>query len=65
MIVGHPSLKVTDTVGAGDAFTVILILRLLRGWPGPLILQRADEFAQAICHIRADIPHPQHNALII
>ncbi|MEI7870418.1 MAG: PfkB family carbohydrate kinase [Candidatus Methylumidiphilus sp.] len=38
VIVGHPSLRVTDTVGAGDAFTAVLILGLLQGWPDPLIL---------------------------
>jgi fructokinase len=55
-IVGHPSLRATDTVGAGDAFAAVIIFGLIQGWPDPLILERADEFAQAICCIRGAVP---------
>jgi fructokinase len=40
--------KVVDTVGAGDAFTAVVILGLDRGWPLPLTLQRAQAFASAM-----------------
>ncbi|MBT8122199.1 MAG: carbohydrate kinase [Gammaproteobacteria bacterium] len=39
---------VVDTVGAGDAFTSVLILGLLRQWPSALTLQRAQAFASRI-----------------
>jgi fructokinase len=38
-------MNVVDTVGAGDAFTSILILGLARQWPLELTMQRAQEFA--------------------
>lgn len=37
--------KVVDTVGAGDAFASVCILGLLRDWPIPLIMERAQQFA--------------------
>lgn len=37
-----------DTVGAGDAFSSVMILGLVRKWPLPLTLQRAQEFASKI-----------------
>lgn len=39
---------VVDTVGAGDAFSSVLILGLIRQWPSALILQRAQAFASRI-----------------
>ncbi len=44
-----PPAAMVDTVGAGDAFTAVTILGLSRGWPLPVLLQRALEFATAIC----------------
>jgi fructokinase len=44
--------QVMDTVGAGDAFSSVLILGLLRGWPMALSLQRAQEFAAAVVGLR-------------
>jgi fructokinase len=41
----HP---VVDTVGAGDAFAAVVLLGLLRGWPLPVIMRRAQTFASAI-----------------
>jgi fructokinase len=38
-----------DTVGAGDAFSSVLILGLLRGWAPEHGLDRALDFAAAIC----------------
>jgi len=43
-----PSVEVVDTVGAGDGFAAALILGLLRGWPMPDMLARAQGFASAI-----------------
>lgn len=41
-----------DTVGAGDAFSAVTIVGLIRNWPIELVQQRAMEFASAICEIR-------------
>jgi fructokinase len=42
-------VKVVDTVGAGDAFSAMFILGLTHGWATDLILERALEFAAAVC----------------
>lgn len=47
---------VVDTVGAGDAFSSVLLLGLLRGWDMALTLGRANDFAAAICGIRGAVP---------
>ncbi|MBC8209260.1 MAG: carbohydrate kinase [Desulfobulbaceae bacterium] len=39
---------VVDTVGAGDAFSAILLLGLYWRWPMALTLQRAQDFALAV-----------------
>ncbi len=44
--------KVVDTVGAGDAFSSVVILGLVRDWPWPLILTRAQAFAAAVVGLR-------------
>lgn len=44
--------RVVDTVGAGDAFSAVVILGLERGWAAGEILERALEFASAVCTIR-------------
>jgi len=41
-------ITVVDTVGAGDAFSSVLLLGLTRGWPLQTILERAQEFASAV-----------------
>jgi fructokinase len=52
-------VEVVDTVGAGDAFTSVLLLGLSRGWPAPVTLERAQEFASAIVGVRgATVPDP-------
>ena len=43
---------VVDTVGAGDAFSAVVLLGLARRWPWPLILQRAQELAGAVVGLR-------------
>lgn len=46
---------VVDTVGAGDAFAAVFILGLLRDWPLPLALERAQAFASRIVANRGAI----------
>lgn len=43
---------VVDTVGAGDAFSSVLLLGILNEWPLPVILERAQGFASAVTGIR-------------
>jgi fructokinase len=45
----HP---VVDTVGAGDAFASVVLLGIMRHWPLPLIMRRAQSFASAIVGMR-------------
>jgi len=42
------TLKVVDTVGAGDAFTSVLILGLSHGWSLQQTMSRAQDFASLI-----------------
>jgi fructokinase len=48
---------IVDTVGAGDAFSAVLALGIHGNWPIGLTLQRATEFAGALCRIRGAIPN--------
>jgi fructokinase len=41
--------EVVDTVGAGDAFSAVFILGLERGWLARVTLERALDFAAAVC----------------
>jgi fructokinase len=47
----HPAVRVnvTDTVGAGDAFTAAMTLGLLHGWPLDEVNRRAAEVAAFVC----------------
>lgn len=47
---------VVDTVGAGDAFSAVLLIGLIRHWDLAITLQRAQEFASAITQ--------QHGAIV-
>jgi fructokinase len=47
---------VTDTVGAGDAFSSVMLLALTQQWPLDVALQRANEFAADVCGIRGACP---------
>ena len=49
---GLAASTVRDTVGAGDAFSSVVILGLLAGWTWPLILERALGFAAAVVGLR-------------
>ncbi|MDA2928605.1 carbohydrate kinase [Acidobacteria bacterium AH-259-O06] len=48
---GRPTqqAEVVDTVGAGDAFSAVMILALLNQWPRAKGLERALEFASRVC----------------
>lgn len=50
---------VVDTVGAGDGFSAVTLLGLLRGWPLDVTMERAVEFASRICQINGALP-PSH-----
>lgn len=41
-------LVVADTVGAGDAFAAVVLLGILKDWPLPEMLARAQDFASAV-----------------
>lgn len=49
----HP---VVDTVGAGDAFASVFIIGLLNDWAPQVTLQRANQFAAALCTVRGGAP---------
>ena len=49
-------VDVVDTVGAGDAYTAVLIAGLLRDWQPERMLKAAAEFAARICEIAGAIP---------
>ena len=51
-IAPEPNNNVVDTVGAGDAFSSILLLGLVRRWPLPLTIKRAQQFASRVVGIR-------------
>ena len=52
----QPSLRLVDTVGAGDAFSAVSLLGLLRGWDLDCMLRRAETFASAVVGIRGATP---------
>ncbi|WP_462322915.1 PfkB family carbohydrate kinase [Halochromatium sp.] len=45
-------IQMVDAVGAGDGFASVLILGLIRHWPLPQTLERAQTFASAIVGLR-------------
>lgn len=48
----QPALHVVDTVGAGDAFSSVMLLARYQGWSLQDSLQRAQQFASAIVGIQ-------------
>ena len=52
-----PAARVQDTVGAGDAFSSVVILGLARDWDWSLILQRAQAFAAAVVGLQGATTH--------
>jgi fructokinase len=51
-----PVARFADTVGAGDAFAAVFMLGSVRGWPPALTLERAVDFASAICAVPGAVP---------
>ena len=51
-----PAAVVVDPVGAGDAFSAVLILGLLRGWDAGTAVTRAISFAAALVGRRGATP---------
>ncbi|MCI5139970.1 MAG: carbohydrate kinase family protein, partial [Candidatus Electrothrix sp. AR1] len=47
--------EVQDTVGAGDAFTSVLLLGLVRSWPLQNILKHAQQFASGVVGIQGAV----------
>jgi fructokinase len=43
---------VVDTVGAGDAFSAVMIVGLAQSWPHRVSLRRAQDFASAVVGLR-------------
>ena len=58
-VIPSQTLKVVDTVGAGDAFTSVLILGLSNEWPLDKTMQRAQEFASLIVGQQGATVHDQ------
>lgn len=48
--------RLVDTVGAGDAFSAVLLLALLGGWSPETALGRANAFASGVCGVRGAVP---------
>ncbi|MBT8133353.1 MAG: carbohydrate kinase, partial [Gammaproteobacteria bacterium] len=53
------TMQVVDTVGAGDAFTSVLILGLTKAWPLDQTMQRAQEFASLMVGQQGATVHDQ------
>jgi len=47
--------EVVDTVGAGDAFTAVVVMGLTRSWPFAVTLPRALELASAVCAVQGAV----------
>ena len=54
------TLEVVDTVGAGDAFTSVLILGLSHQWPLQQTMQRAQDFASLMVGQQGATVHDQN-----
>lgn len=54
------NIPIMDTVGAGDAFSSVLLLGLMNDWPLHSTMQRAQEFASAIVGQRGAITHDKY-----
>ncbi|ADE16952.1 PfkB domain protein [Nitrosococcus halophilus Nc 4] len=49
------SVKVVDTVGAGDAFSAVMIQALLQDWPLKQALERGVDFAATVCTMQGAV----------
>lgn len=53
---GITGCAVVDTVGAGDAFSSVMLAGKMLGWPLATSLCRANVFAASVCGIRGAVP---------
>lgn len=54
------ALQLVDTVGAGDAFSAVLVLGLSKDWPIALTMERAQSFASLlVCRQGATVQDPE------
>lgn len=51
--------SIVDTVGAGDAYSSMLAIGIIKGWEPAKMLSMASMFASRICEIRGAIPESQ------
>lgn len=51
------NVRIADTVGAGDAFSSVLLLGLTMNWPPALTMHRAQELASAVVGQRGAVSH--------
>jgi len=51
--------SIVDTVGAGDAYSSMLAIGIIKGWETEKMLSMASMFASRICEIRGAIPESQ------
>ena len=58
--VPQENIAIMDTVGAGDAFSSVLLLGLMHGWPLTTSMQRSQEFASAVVGQRGAITHDKN-----
>jgi fructokinase len=49
-------LSIIDTVGAGDAYSAMLVVGMIKGWDPDRMLSMASIFSSRICEIRGAIP---------
>ena len=54
-VVPELSLDVVDTVGAGDAFSAVMLMGLIKEWPIDVTLKRAQAFASSIVGVRGAV----------
>jgi len=59
-VIPSRTLEVVDTVGAGDAFTSVLILGLTNEWPLDQTMQRAQDFASLMVGQQGATVHDQN-----
>ena len=53
----RPAKYVVDTVGAGDAFTAVVVAGIIQRWTLDDTLEKAQQLASAIVGIRGALPY--------
>jgi fructokinase len=52
----NPVSPMIDTVGAGDAYSAMLVVGMIKGWEPDKMLSMASMFSSRICEIRGAVP---------